>query len=221
MVRVVVLMETHKDREYFHALLSSRSGYVVVGTGKDGFEAIRLVQAHQPDIALVDEQLPFFELGKVVRSILFWSRETKVIIITSSAEAVSPRVPQAISAGASGHLGMSFDGDVIISGISLVMHGINMMRPEIAALVFKSLPSPPPIGKMPIAVREGKPVPRMNTQELRLLSCVGQGLSCREMSVVLNLKVGTVRNYLSALYSKTGLRNRTEAGIFAHKIGLS
>jgi two-component system response regulator DevR len=61
----------------------------------------------------------------------------------------------------------------------------------------------------------------MNTQELRLLSCIGQGLSCREMSNLLNLKVGTVRNYLSALYSKAGFRNRNEAGIFARQIGLS
>jgi DNA-binding NarL/FixJ family response regulator len=223
MIRVVILMETEQDRKYFESLLGSRAGYKVVGVGGDAYDAIRLMQSRKPDIALLDEGSPLFDRGRIVPSLLFWSPETKVIILSPNLKGAGAAMLQALSAGAAGYFGKS-PGDMIFAGIALVMQGWSVINPATAALAFRNYSGQqvPSRGRRKPAEAEpaARMSARMSRQELRLLACVGRGLSSGEISRTLKLSQGTVRNYLSSIYTKTGMHNRIEAALLAQYLGL-
>ncbi|MDR1909960.1 MAG: response regulator transcription factor [Spirochaetaceae bacterium] len=220
MVRIVVLMETERDRKYFETLLSSRSGYKVVGVGQDGYHAIRLMQRHKPDIVLVDEKTPLFDRGKSITSLLFWSPQTKIILLTSNLKRSGAAKRQDIKAGTRGYFD-DLPGDMIFAGINLVMQGWSVINPNTMELAFRGFSEMPVFAEKGPQKRAGSDlVARMSRQELRLLACIGQGLSRGELSQTLKLSHGTIRNYLSSIYTKTGVRNRTEAALFARQLGL-
>jgi DNA-binding NarL/FixJ family response regulator len=223
MIRIVVLMETEQDRRYFETLLQTRSGLKVMGMGKDGYDAIQLSKNHQPDIALVDENLPLFERGRIISAMLFWSRETRIIMITANPEGTGLTVLQAISAGAAGYFSKSSNMDAILGGIGTVMQGGCMMPPELIALAYRTFPGSMMDWREMYAKGRAEPlwISRMSRQELRLLTCIGRGLSNAEISAALELRTGTIRNYLSAIYSKTGMRSRTEVALFAKQMGFA
>jgi DNA-binding NarL/FixJ family response regulator len=158
---------------------------------------------------------------------LFWARETRIIMMAANAGGTSATVLRAISAGAAGYFGRLADREAIFRGIALVMQGGSMMSPETAALAFRSFPHPKgrleASGTTSTIPNRTAPAraPHMNRQELRLLSCIGRGLSGSEISRTLQLTEGTIRNYLSSIYSKTGMRNRAEVALFARQVGLS
>jgi DNA-binding NarL/FixJ family response regulator len=208
----------------------------VSGVGRDGYDAMQAGRLFQPDIALVGDDTPLLDCSEIVLALKRWSPKTKVIVLTGSCD--NQLVLKAIGNGAAGYLFKNKDAD-IIPGIKLVYDGGSLMSPEVAARAFTMSPlfrklSPWP--EAPINLPAGreerqlfhkeqsltdlKRALQITRKQLELLVCIGQGFSNKEIAAMLQLKNGTIRNYISILLRKTGRRNRTEMAIFAYQFGL-
>jgi DNA-binding NarL/FixJ family response regulator len=223
MIRVVVVAENRTELDAIHRYLGCQSDFELVGCGIDGYDAIHLVAAKKPDIALLDEQLPMMDAAEATLSLKRWSPQTRVIILTCNPNNL--RVLRAISNGAAGYIKKNSGLEVFRAGIRIVYWGCTLMTPEIAAKAFGMFPAI--LRKIPDAP---KFIPQskksvilpgnISRQELRLITYIGRGLSNKEIAASLRLSSGTIRNTISVILQKTGLRNRTQVAIYAYTIGL-
>jgi DNA-binding NarL/FixJ family response regulator len=134
---------------------------------------------------------------------------------------------KAIRNGSSGYFQIHDDWDRLILGIRAVHWGGSLMSPAVAAKAF--CPPPPKAGQEFISIRNMLNFQRdkmnfpgsISRQDLRLIAYIAQGLPDKEIAQIFNLKAGTVRNYISSILQKTGLRNRTEVALLAYTLGLN
>ena len=181
----------------------------MVATGKDGYEAIRLVDLHRPDMLLLDINLSYLD-GVKTASILN-SRHPcmAVIILTHLDDARHMR--NAINSGVSGYLlkdrGMERLADVI-----RVIHnsGCLIFPRDVMEAAQEE----------PCSKTNQFPV-NLSRIELRIIRYIGEGLENQEIAERMCLKRGTIRNHISVILQKTALKNRTQLAIFAFQNGLA
>ena len=222
MIRLVIVGLHQQELDGMRAILESHQDIRIVGSGHDGYDAINLVKKHKPDIALLDADLALLNASDATKSLKQLSPKTKIIIFSETRE--DERVLKAINNGAAGYLLKQFDLVRAHWLIRVVYFGYSLMSPEIAAKAHRmyqaknphaepATPSVPRKPKVPI-------LPNITRHELAVISCIGKGLSNKEIAEYLKLKDGTIRNSLTSIYQKTGLRNRIQVAIYAHRIGL-
>jgi len=210
MIRVMIISEHAEERTKLDGILQQWPEFDISGLGKDAYDALNFAHLFQPDIALVDEHPSLLDCSEVVLALKRWSPRTKVIILTGSCD--NQMVLKSINNGAAGYLLKHKDAE-IIPGINWVYRGGSLMSPEIAARAFKPIPK-----KRLLMGRKQRL--KITRKQFELLTCIGRGLSNKEIAVSLRLKDGTIRNYISILLHKMGMRNRTEIAIYAHDVGL-
>jgi DNA-binding NarL/FixJ family response regulator len=206
----MIISEHAKERVKLGDILQQWPAFDISGLGKDGYDALHIGHLAQPDVALVDENPSFLDCSEIVLALKRWSPKTKVIVLTNSCD--NQFVLKAISNGAAGYLLKSKDAE-IVPGINWVYKGGSLMSPEIAARAFNMF------AKEHLAVNWEQQAP-LTRRQLELLIHIGKGLSNKEIAAILQLKNGTIRNYISILLQKMRLRNRTEMAVFAHRSGL-
>jgi DNA-binding NarL/FixJ family response regulator len=224
MIRIVIVDDQKAERDNIQALLSSQKDFEVVGVGKDGYDALRLTMTYQPDIALLNHRLSLLDSSDAITTIRHRSPKTDIIILTPFDE--DDNILRAIYNGASGYLPKTADKDMIIAGIHTVYNGGSLMSAQTVSRVFQlfltfqqekfpdKLPSclPSPNGR-PLMVE-------ISRMDLQLIILISQGFQNKEIAELLNLKAGTVRNHITAILQKIGLKNRTQVAVYAYNIGL-
>jgi DNA-binding NarL/FixJ family response regulator len=224
MIKIVVIDGQEMYRNGMKMLLSTHGDFEVLGVGKDGYEAIRLVDSLKPDIALIDINLHFIDGVRVIPILKDRSPTTAIIIHTSLDS--DEYIHTAICSGASGYLLKSPEIENIAEKIRTIHKGGNLMTPEITTKVFRMFSE---LAKSQYKLSGVYPVPEVNRPlpsniskiELRIMGFIGQGLSNREIAQQLCLREGTIRNYISSVLQKTALRDRTQVAIFAIHNGLN
>ncbi|MDR2247941.1 MAG: response regulator transcription factor [Treponema sp.] len=219
---ICIVIFTEKDSDQYTKFIAAQSDIAIVAKGEDGYDALNRIPRLKPDIALLDEMLPLVDSAEFTMMLRCRSPNTRIIIL---ATAQNHRVLKAIGYGASGYLLKNISQDQFIAGIKTVHHGGCLMTQEIAAKAFKMFPDAnrdiPKITALPI--RKEPPFPRhsnLSRRETHIIRCISKGFSNREIGEHLTLKEGTVRNYITAILEKTGLKNRTQIAIFAYNAGL-
>jgi DNA-binding NarL/FixJ family response regulator len=223
MIKIVIIDDQERYRNGMRMLLSTQGDFEVSGVGKDGYEAIKLVDSLKPDVVVLDINLHFVDGAKVISIIKYRSPATAIIILTSLDG--DEYIQKAICNGASGYLLKSLEMEGLIEKIRTIYKGGSLMAPEITTKVFRMFSEltrhqdkPSDIYPLPAANR-----PLLSTMsriELQIMGFVGQGLSNQEIALRLCLREGTIRNYISTLLQKTALRDRTQMAIFAIHNGL-
>jgi DNA-binding NarL/FixJ family response regulator len=180
-----------------------------------------MVSRLKPDIVLLDEMLPLGDSAEITMTLKYRSPKTGIIILTM---AKNLRVLKAISYGASGYLLKNTRQDRFIAGIKTVYHGGCLMTQETAAQAFKMFPDAnrdiPKAAVLPAGKELSLPKhSKLSRQETHILLCLSKGFSNREIGEHLSLKEGTVRNYITSILEKTGLKNRTQIAVFASNTG--
>jgi DNA-binding NarL/FixJ family response regulator len=212
MIRIVIVCDKDTERGRVRAFLTSQPDFEIPGEGKDGYDLLKLVGDLKPDIVLVEEHLPFLDETDVISTLKHRSPETGAIILASHSE--NHQVLKAISEGASGCLLKEAGQEKFVAGIRTVFNGGSLMTPEIALkafMMFRNIPRDVPPLPAPFAS-----LPRI---ELQVTKCIARGLSNKEIAAKLCLKEGTVRNYITAVFQRTGLKNRTQVALQAHAAG--
>lgn len=208
-VRVVVADDHPIFRDGLRALLSAEPTTELVGEASAGTEALGLVASARPDVVLMDLNMP--EMGGVeaTRQITAAHPEVGMLVLTMLEDDES--VLAAIRAGARGYLLEGVDGEQTLRSIHAVAAGQSVFGDGAAQRVaaFLSHPVPP------------APLPQLTDRERDVLVLMAKGYTNTIIAERLYLSHKTVRNYVSAIFTKLGVADRTQAVLRARDAGLT
>ncbi|RKR91033.1 LuxR family two component transcriptional regulator [Micromonospora pisi] len=213
MIPVLLADDEAMIRAGVRAILATDPEIDVVAEAGDGREAVELVRAHRPRVALLDIRMPRLDglaAGAEIRRLV---PETEVVMLTTFGE--DDYIARALGDGASGFLLKSGDPRELIAGVRAVAGGGAYLSPRVARRVLEL--GGGRMGKRP-AAREL--TGGLTEREREVLALVGAGLSNAEIGRRLFLVEGTVKGYLSSIFTRLGVRNRVQAAIVAYEAGL-
>ncbi len=230
---VLLVDDQQLVRSGFSLILSVEDDLEVVGEAADGAEAVRLVRELQPDVVLMDVQMPVMDGIEATRRIV-GAGLSKVLILTTFDR--DDYVFAGLAAGASGFLLKNADAEHLIEAVRAVAGGHALLAPEVTLRVIAQMTADDragmPSGGLPDdaaasgagpGAATGAVHPRLSEltpRELEVLGLVGRGLSNAEIARHLFLGEATVKTHLSSVLRKLGLRDRVQAVVLAYEAGL-
>ncbi|WP_030299194.1 response regulator [Streptomyces katrae] len=213
-IRVLIVDDQMMVREGFSVLLNAMDGIEVVGEAVDGREAIAQVAALQPDVVLMDVRMPVMNGLEATREIVASETDAKVLVLTTFD--LDEYVYQALRAGASGFLLKDASARQLADGVRVVASGEALLAPTVTKrliLEFSKLSTPPKLVD-PAAIGE------LTERETEVLVLIAQGLSNAEIADRLIVAESTIKTHVSRILVKLGLRDRTQAAVFAYETRL-
>jgi len=199
----VLLADDHAVvRKGIRQFLEEADDISVVAEASDGAEALRLVEAHQPDVAVLDIRMPEVTGVEATRRIKDRFPQVRVLILTAYDD--DPYVFALLQAGADGYVLKTASGDELVRVVRTVHQGGAALSPEIAAKVVRQAVSGRPKGA-------ADQVESLTDRELDVLRLAAQGLTNRAIGHGLGISHRTVQGHLANTYGKLGVNSRTEA----------
>lgn len=212
MIKILICDDQMMVREGLKTILNNaEAGLEVVGTAQDGAEALELIPERQPDLVLMDLKMPVVNGVQATRQIRQKYPRVRVLVLTTYD--ADDWVFDAIRAGADGYLLKDADQTVLIAAIKDVIAGRTPVDPSVAGKLFNQVAQHTP-------KRDSSLADKLSAREIEMLSLLAKGYSNAEISAQMFLSEGTVRNYLSAVFAKLGVSDRTQAAVMALKNGL-
>ena len=202
MIHVVLADDHAVVRKGIRQFLEEADDVSVVAEASDGAEALRLVEAHQPDVAVLDIRMP--EVTGVEATRLIKERFPQVRVLVLTAYDDDPYVFALLQAGADGYVLKTASGDELVRAVRTVHQGGTALSPEIAAKVVRQATSHRPEGA-------ADQVETLTTRELDVLRLAARGLTNRAIGHRLGISHRTVQGHLASIYGKLGVNSRTEA----------
>ncbi len=210
-VRVLICDDQAIIRDGLELLLRLEKDIEVVAKAKDGAEAISLVERYQPDLVLMDLKMPLMNGVEATERIHRNHPGVKVLILTTYDD--DEWLFDALRAGASGYLLKDTPREDVIKAVKGTAAGKTYMDPAIAGrLVDQAVGRP---SELPSVY-----IDKLTGREVEVLSLLARGLSNNEIAGQLKLSEGTVRNHVSAIFTKLEVSDRTQAAIIAIRYGL-
>jgi len=208
-IRVLIADDHHVVRSGIRALIESEVGIVVIDEAADGVEVISKARLLDPDVILLDLQMPRKSGLEAIESIKQAKPDAKILVLTSYSD--DDKVFAAIKAGALGYLLKESSTEELIQAIRDVHNGEAYLHPIIARKLIRELnrPSILPPADQPLTERE-----------VEVLVLVARGLSNQDIGTSLFISERTVRTHVSNILGKLHLANRTQATLYALKEGL-
>ncbi|MFE2141039.1 response regulator [Streptomyces sp. NPDC059456] len=213
-IRVLIVDDQMMVREGFSVLLNAMDGIEVVGEAVDGREAIAQVAALRPDVVLMDIRMPVMNGLEATREIVAADTDAKVLVLTTFD--LDEYVYQALRAGASGFLLKDASARQLADGVRVVASGEALLAPTVTKrliLEFSKLSAPAKLAD-PAGVGE------LTERETEVLVLIAQGLSNAEIADRLIVAESTIKTHVSRILVKLGLRDRTQAAVFAYETRL-
>lgn len=197
-------------RAGLEALIGTEEQMTVVGTAADGEEAIAKVALLDPDVILLDLQMPRRSGIEAITAIKDHNPQARILVLTSFSD--DDKVFAAIKAGALGYLLKDATPEELLAAIRQVHSGKSSLGPEIARKVIQELsrPSSLPPTEEPLTERE-----------VEILQLVARGYSNQQIAEKLVISERTARTHISNILAKLHLANRTQAALYALRRGLA
>ncbi|MFI6685975.1 response regulator [Streptomyces sp. NPDC050485] len=212
-VTVVVADDQSVVREGIVMLLGLLPGIEVVGSARDGEEAVALTAELAPDIVLMDLRMPRCDGVEATRRIRAGHPGTEVVILTTYADDDS--LFPALRAGARGYLTKDAGGEEIMKAIHDVLAGQAGLAPSVQRRLLERVTAPPP-ATAPAELPDG-----LTAREGEVLALVAEGMSNPEISRALHISTATVKTHINNIFGKTGVRDRVQAMRYAYRHGLA
>ncbi|MFG2982108.1 response regulator [Streptomyces sp. NPDC048258] len=216
-VRVLVVDDQELVREGIASLLAIQPGITVVGAVPDGLQAVEAAVADRPDVVLMDVRMPVMDGVTAVGVLAGRAPDCRVIMLTTFDD--DAYVVQALAAGAVGYLLKNLPSAELAAAVRLAHAGVAQLDPAVArrlAAGHVRPVSPEPAPHVP----EGPGPEVLTARETDVLRLIATGSTNREIAGRLFLSEGTVKNHISRMLSRLGLRDRTHAAIYARDHGL-
>ncbi|WP_026664177.1 response regulator transcription factor [Butyrivibrio sp. FC2001] len=211
MIKILIADDQELMRQSLKMILGGVEDFEVTGAVSNGTDVIRSIRENKPDVILMDVRMPKMD-GVVCTKIIKENEpDIKIIILTTFDD--DEYVFNAIKNGASGYLlkGVSFEE--LIEAIRKVHSGMAIMNDDITNKVLK-LFSEMAKSKDSVEVDE-QSINEIKENEWAIIEGIVEGLSNKEIATKLNFSEGTIRNNLSNILNKLGLKNRTQLAIWA------
>jgi DNA-binding NarL/FixJ family response regulator len=215
-IRVLLADDEPLTRAGVRAVLGADPELEVVAEAADGREALDLIRAHRPDIALLDIMMPRLDGLSAAAEITRTMPEVGVIILTTFSE--DEHIARALGGGARGFLLKSGDPRELFACVRAVAEGAAYLSPKIAQRVIRQLNGGG--DRMSSAVRARRLVEELTAREREVLALVGGGLPNAEIARRLNVVEGTVKVFVSSILRRLEVANRVQAAIIAFEAGL-
>lgn len=209
--RLLICDDQEVVREGLRAILGGVTGIEVVGVVANGAEAVEMVTQTNPDVVLMDLNMPIKNGVQATRELAASHPEVKVLVLTTYD--ATEWVVDAIRAGAAGYMLKDAPREQLVAAIKGTAVGKTHIDPTVAGDLFAVVAAGG--GTPSSAVAE-----KLSDRELDVLRLLGRGLSNSEIAEQLFLSEGTVRNYVSAVLAKLQVADRTQAAVLAVKHGL-
>ena len=214
-VRVLVVDDQRLVREGVASLLALEPGIEVVGTAADGREAVEQAVALRPDVVLMDVRMPVADGVEATVAVRRRAPDARVVMLTTFDD--EDYVVRALRAGASGYLLKDLPSDELARAVRLAHAGVAQFDPAAVGRLVAALhrPPPDPDGQLVATVRTG-----LTLREVEVLRLLARGATNREIAARLVVSEGTVKNHVSHILARLGLRDRTQAALHARDQGL-
>lgn len=202
-LRVFVVDDHEMVRDGIRGMLRGAPGMALCGEAGDWATARREILAIRPDVALVDVRLPDGSGIELIREVRSRDSAIRCVVLTSQPDGEA--FFQAVVAGAFGYLLKDVSADELRRAIRTVAAGGSLIRAETIDELRSRAQQVPPADEL---LRD------LTGQEQRILWMITDGLTNREIAVELKLAEKTVRNYVSNILAKVGVRNRTQLAVY-------
>lgn len=214
-IRVLVADDQKVVRDGLALLLGLIDGISVVGTAIDGHDAVRQTRALEPDLVLMDLNMPHLDGADATSQILTELPHVRVIVMTTYDD--DTWVFRALRAGARGYLTKDSSAEDIERALRAVMGGDAQLDPSVQRRLLDALAAQQP-AQPPTAPVHGVP---LTGREREVLTLIAEGLSNDEITERLHLSMGTVKTHIGSLLAKTGSRDRAQLVIYAFRSGMA
>jgi DNA-binding NarL/FixJ family response regulator len=213
MIRVVIADDEAIVRDGLRAIIEIEDDLEVVGEAADGAEAVAVAREHQPDVVLVDIQMPNVDGIEATRRLLALPTPPRVLVLTTFDR--NEYVYNAMKAGASGFLLKDVRRGQLTDAIRTIVNGDTLLAPTLTRrLIEQFCQQPSPNAEPPAALAELTP------RETEILKLVGGGLSNSEIADTLIIAQTTVKTHVAHILRKLNLRDRAQAVVLAYETGL-
>ncbi len=215
-IRVLLVDDQALFREGLNTLLSIHSDIEVVGEANNGEEAIQMAAQTNPDVVLMDLRMPVLDGVAATRRLAETQPDSRVIVLTTFDD--DEHIFEGLRAGAVGYLLKDVSSNKLVEAIRAAASGQSFLQPSVAAKViseFTRMTTP----QQPAASNQSLVEP-LSDRELEVLQQVATGASNKEIAATLFITEGTVKNHLTNILGKLGVRDRTQAALKAKELGL-
>lgn len=215
-VRVLIVDDQRLFRDGLATLLSVRPEVEVVGEAANGLEALERAAALRPQVVLMDLRMPVLGGVEATRRLRAADPQVRVVALTTFDD--DDDVFEALRAGAVGYLLKDVSAEVLVEAVRVAARGESFLHPSVARKVvaeftrLAEVSAPTPIAE--------PPVESLSERELQVLRLLAAGSSNKEIALALRLAEGTVKNHVTNVLGKLGVRDRVQAALQAKALGL-
>jgi DNA-binding NarL/FixJ family response regulator len=213
-IRLLIVDDQRLMREGLRTLLELEGGVEIVGEAANGQAALEVYAELKPDVVLMDIRMPGMDGVEATRRLCTHWPEARVIILTTFDD--DANVFEGLRAGAVGYLLKDLSGQELANAVRTVYQGGALIEPTVAKRVMAEFARLHPPAR---SIQEGLSEP-LSERELAVLKLVSEGLSNREIGNKLGLSEGTIKNYITSVLQKIGVRDRTQAALRGRELGL-
>ena len=211
MIKILICDDQEIVCEGLQRILEAEPDFLVVGIVHDGQEALEAAEKLLPDLVLMDLKMPVMNGIQATRKLRERFPKIQILVLTTYAD--DEWLFDAIRSGAAGYLLKDRPRTELIAAIKGTIAGNSYIDPAVARKVLTNVAQSPLPPSQP-------PKVALTAREAEILELLALGLSNTEIAQRLFLSEGTVRNYLSALFAKLGVSDRTQAVVTALRDGL-
>src|SRR5947208_12560731 len=220
---LILLADDHPIlREGLRAVLETQPDFEVIAEAANGIEAVRQALTMQPDILLLDLEMPQLDGVETIRRLRQQQPNSRIIVFTAFDN--DERIIHAVQAGANGYLLKEAPRDEIFSAIRITMAGGSLLQTVVASKLLRHMRHQPLTGSLATTYSQTtqptRPCEPLTDRELEVLKLLAQGMPNKEIAAQLFISERTAKFHVSSIMGKLGATNRTEAVSLAAQNGL-
>ncbi|MEY2517093.1 MAG: hypothetical protein QOJ89_4451 [bacterium] len=205
MIRVLLADDHGVIRDGLGRLIAALDGVELAGVAADGADAVKQCALLEPDVVLMDLDMPVLDGIEATRRIVAAQPRTAVLVLTSFSD--RPRIMGALEAGACGYLLKDVDADAVAEGIRAAARGESPLDPRAARTILDARTAPDPLAGL-------------SEREREVLALLVEGLPNKLMARRLQISEKTVKSHLTRIFRELGVTDRTQAALWAERHGV-